>query len=233
VPSDSPWARLIATSGEAAVWLADLDAADAGERALAVLSEDERARAARFVFDLHRHRFIACRAWLRAQLGERVRRAAHDLRFEYGPMGKPSLAGGALRFNVSHSDRYALLVVADAEVGVDIERERSLSDMDALAERVFSAGERHALARVPAGRKAEAFFAGWTRKEAYIKARGEGIGLLGDIEVVLTPDESPRLIRVDGRPGELERWSMQALSAVPGFAAAVCLEGQGRHFTSV
>ena len=216
------------------MWLADLDAADAGERALAVLSDDERARAARFVFDVHRHRFIACRAWLRRQLGERVSRAAHDLRFEYGPMGKPSLTGdGALRFNVSHSDRYALLVVAEAEVGVDIERERSLSDMDALAERVFSAGERHALAQVPADRKAEAFFAGWTRKEAYIKARGEGIGLLGDIEVVLTPGEPPRLIRVDGQPGELERWSMQALSPVPGFAAAVCVEGPGRHFATV
>ena len=101
--SDSPWARLIATSGEAAIFLADLDAADAGERALAVLSEDERARAARFVFDVHRHRFIACRAWLRGQLGERVSRAAHDLRFEYGPVGKPALPGGALRFNVSHS----------------------------------------------------------------------------------------------------------------------------------
>ena len=66
-----------------------------------------------------------------------------------------------------------------AEVGVDIERLRPLSDMDALAERVFSAAERQALAQVPADRKAEAFFAGWTRKEAYIKARGEGIGLLG------------------------------------------------------
>ena len=233
VPTDSSWARLIATSGEAAIWLADLDAADAGEHALGVLSEDERARAARFVFDVHRRRFIACRAWLRRQLGERLSRAAHDLRFEYGPVGKPSLAGSALRFNVSHSDRYALLAVADAEVGVDIERERPLADMDALAERVFSAGERQALAQVPAGRKAEVFFAGWTRKEAYIKARGEGIGLLGAIEVVLTPGEPPRLIRVDGQPGELERWSIQTLSPVPGFAAAVCLEGPGRHFATV
>jgi len=231
VPSDSSWARLIATSGEAAIWLADLDAADTGEPALAVLSEDERERAARFVFEVHRRRFIACRAWLRRQLGERLQRAPHDLRFEYGPVGKPSLSGGALRFNVSHSDRYALLAVADAEIGVDIEQERPLSDMDALAERVFSTAERHALAQVPAARKAEAFFAGWTRKEAYIKARGEGIGLLAAIDVVLTPGEPPRLIRVDGQPGELERWSIQALSPVHGFAAAVCVEGRSRHFS--
>ena len=233
VPSDSSWTRLIATSGEAAIWLADLDAAEAGDHALAVLSEDERARAARFVFDVHRRRFIACRAWLRQQLGERLTRAPHDLRFEYGPVGKPSLSGGALRFNVSHSDRYALLAVADAEIGVDIEQERPLSDMDALAERVFSAAERQALAQVPAGRKAEAFFAGWTRKEAYIKARGEGIGRLAAIEVALTPDEPPRLIRVDDQPGELERWSIQALSPVQGFAAAVCVEGRGRLFSPV
>jgi len=233
VPSDSSWARLIATSGEAAIWLADLDAAEAGDHALAVLSEDERARAARFVFDVHRRRFIACRAWLRQQLGERLTRAPHDLRFEYGPVGKPSLSGGALRFNVSHSDRYALLAVADAEIGVDIEQERPLSDMDALAERVFSAAERQALAQVPAGRKAEAFFAGWTRKEAYIKARGEGIGPLAAIEVALTPGEPPRLIRVDGQPHELERWSIQALSPVQGFAAAVCVEGRGRLFSPV
>jgi len=230
VPS---WSRLVATSGDAAVWLADLDAADAGEEALAALSDDERARAGRFVFDVHRRRFIACRAWLRGQLGERLGRAAHDLRFEYGPLGKPSLAGNPLRFNVSHSDRYALLGVADAEIGIDIERQRPLSDMDALAERVFSVGERDALARVAAGQKEEAFFAGWTRKEAYIKARGDGIGLLGAIEVVLAPGEPARLIAVDGQPAELERWSIQALSAVPGFAAAVCLEGQGRHWTSV
>jgi len=80
------------------------------------------------------------------------------------------------------------------------------------------------LASVPAGRQLEAFFAGWTRKEAYIKARGEGIGLLGAIEVALSPGETPRLIRVDGRPDEPELWSMEALSPVEGFAAAVCLQ---------
>ena len=224
--SAPPWSRQIATSGDAAIWLADLDAADGGDSALALLSEDERARAHRFVFDIHRHRFIACRAWLRARLGERLGCAADSLRFDYGPVGKPSLAGGAaLRFNVSHSDRFALLAMVDgAEIGVDIERLRPLSHMDALAERVFSAAERAALGRVPADQKLEAFFAGWTRKEAYIKARGEGIGLLAAIEVVLTPGEPPRLIRVAGQPDELQRWSMEALNPVPGFAAAVCME---------
>jgi len=220
------FSRLVATSSAAVIWLADLDAADSGDDALGILSEDERARAGRFVFDVHRRRFIVCRAWLRARLAERLGCGAASLRFEYGPVGKPALAGGEpLRFNVSHSDRYALLAMAEgAEIGVDIERLRPLSDMNALAERVFSAAERAALAAVAADRREEAFFAGWTRKEAYLKARGEGIGLLGAIEVALTPGEVPRLIRVAGQPDELQRWSLEALSPVPGFAAAVCME---------
>jgi 4'-phosphopantetheinyl transferase len=208
------------------VWLADLDDAASVEGAGEVLSEDERARAQRFVFDVHRRRFIAARAWLRHCLAERLGRQAASLRFEYGPVGKPALAGAdRLRFNLSHSGRYALLAVTEgAEVGVDIEHVRPLSDMEALAERVFSAAERAALAAVPADRRAEAFFAGWTRKEAYIKARGEGIALLGAIEVVLSPGEAPRLVRVADRPDEPERWSIEALSPVQGFAAAVCLQ---------
>ena len=220
------FSRPVATSSDAVIWLADLDAADSGDEALGILSEDERVRAKRFVFDVHRRRFIACRAWLRAQLAGRLGCPAASLRFEYGPVGKPALAGGGpLRFNVSHSDRYALLALADGvEIGVDIERLRPLSDMNALAERVFSAAERAALAAVAADGRVDAFFAGWTRKEAYIKARGEGIGLLGAIEVALTPGDVPRLIRVAGQPDELQRWSLEALSPVPGFAAAVCVE---------
>ena len=220
------FSRLVATPGDAEIWLADLDAADAGDSALAVLSDDEQARARRFVFDIHRRRFVACRAALRARLAERLGRAAGSLRFEYGPVGKPALAGGdTLRFNVSHSDRYALLAIGGrAEVGVDIERIRPLSDMDALAERVFSDGERAALAQVPGEGKADAFFAGWTRKEAYIKARGDGIGLLDAIEVTLSPGDPPRLVRVTGQPDEPERWSIQSFSPVSGFAAAVCLQ---------
>lgn len=220
------FSRLVATPGGAEIWLADLDAADAGDSALAVLSSDEQARARRFVFDVHRRRFIACRAALRAQLAERLGCPAGSLRFEYGPAGKPALAGGGtLRFNVSHSERYALLAIGDrADIGVDIERVRPLSDMNALAERVFSDAERAALTQVPPDQRADAFFAGWTRKEAYIKARGDGIGLLGAIEVTLSPGEPPRLVRVDGRPDEPERWSIQSLSPTQGFAAAVCLQ---------
>ncbi len=236
MPSDSAVPRLVATSGDAGIWLVDLDGADADPAAaLALLSGDEQARAERFVFDVHRRRFVTGRAALRTLLGERLgcppSHAALRLRAG-GEAGAERRS--RTRFNVSHSDRYALVAIATgAELGVDIERVRPLRDMDLVAERVFSAGEREALGQVPPDRKAEAFFAGWTRKEAYIKARGEGIGLLGAVEVALAPGDAPRLIRVAGLPDEPERWSIGAFCPVPGFAAAVCIEGRGRRWDGV
>jgi 4'-phosphopantetheinyl transferase len=226
---------MVAASTDAWLWLADLDESTRDlAAARALLSDDERVRADRFVFDLHRDRFVMCRAWLRARLGEHLGRDPRAVRFEYGPAGKPALAGVGARFNVSHSDRYALLALAEhGEVGVDIERIRPMRDMEQVAERVFSAAERAALDRVPAERRVDAFFAGWTRKEAYIKARGEGIGLLGAIDVALAPGDTPRLIRVAGQPEELERWSIEAFAPVPGFAAAVCLEGRGHLWNTL
>ena len=236
MPSDSAVPRRVARSGDAGIWLLDLDGADADPAAaLALLSGDEQARAGRFVFDVHRRRFVTGRAALRTLLGERLGCAPRELRFAYGPAGKPALdGGGTTRFNVSHSDRYAIVAIATgAELGVDIERVRPLRDMVLVADRVFSAGVREALGQVPPDRKAEAFFAGWTRKEAYIKARGEGIGLLGSVEVALSPGDTPRLIRVAGLPDEPDRWSIGAFRLVPDFAAAVCIEGRGRRWDSV
>jgi 4'-phosphopantetheinyl transferase len=236
VPLDAAVPRLVATSGDARIWLVDLDGTGADPAAaLALLSDDEQVRAERFVLEVHRRRFVTGRAALRALLGARLGCPPRQLHFDYGPAGKPALSGGGdTRFNLSHSDRYALVAVATgAELGVDIERVRALRDMDLVAERVFSAGEREALGEIAPDRKAEAFFAGWTRKEAYIKARGEGIGLLGAVEVVLAPGDAPRLIRVAGLPDEAERWSIGAFCPVPGFAAAVCIEGRGRFWDSV
>jgi len=225
---------LIASADGASLWLVDLDGPPAADAPSEVLSADERTRADRFMFDVHRHRFVACRAVLRCILGQRLGIAPNEIAFDYGPSGKPALAGRTgPRFNVSHSDRYALIAVAEADVGVDIERIRPLKDMDRLAERVFSDRERQALATVPAEVRAEAFFAGWTRKEAYIKARGGGIGLLGAIEVSLTPDGPARLLRVRDQPDEPGRWALQALSVMPGFAAAVCVEGAAHDWRPV
>lgn len=208
------------------VWLSDLDRQRDESADLELLSTDERARAGRFHFDVHRRRFVACRALLRRLVAIELGTAPRDVSFEYGPFGKPALAGESdVKFNVSHSDRYALLGFARGrDVGIDIERVRTLANLDQLAERVFSPAEQEEFSLVPPASRAEAFFSGWTRKEAYIKARGDGLQRLADFDVSLGPGAPARLRRVQAEPHEPARWSLIALTPVPGFAAAVCVE---------
>ena len=208
------------------MWLIDLDAADADAGA-SLLSSDETARASRFVFDRHRRRFIAGRSALRRILAAEAGRAPETLAFAYSPAGKPSLCGTgapALHFNLSHSDQWALVAVTHVgAVGVDIEKARPLPDVLRLAQTAFSAAELEELRGVPASHQQDAFFAGWTRKEAYIKARGDNLGTLGDFDVSLAADR-PRLVRVSGAPSEPDRWALSSFVPVPGYAAALCVE---------
>jgi 4'-phosphopantetheinyl transferase len=208
------------------VWLSDLDRERDEPADLDLLSKDEQARAARFHFDVHRRRFVACRALVRRLVAAELATAPQDVSFQYGPFGKPSLAGDSeLKFNVSHSDRYALVgFTRRRDVGIDIERVRTLANLDHLAERVFSPAEQEEFSLVPLAARAEAFFSGWTRKEAYIKARGDGLQRLADFDVSLAPGEPVRLRRVQAEPDEPARWSLTALTPVAGFAAAVCVE---------
>ena len=197
-----------------------------------VLSPDERTRADRFVFDRDHRRFVVCRGQLRRLLGEAMGEAPDRVSFAYGAYGKPRLlAESELRFNVSHSDDWALIALTDrAEVGVDIERMKPLDDMDSLARQVFSPSEQERLQNVAAPFRIPAFYAGWTRKEAYVKARGDGLQrALDSFDVELTPGRPARLIDVRGeRPGEADRWHLQALDIWPGYAAAVCVQRPGQ-----
>lgn len=217
---------LVVSTHHLHVWLSDLDRPCDESADLELLSTDERARAARFHFDVHRRRFVACRALLRRLVAGELGTAPRDVSFQYGPFGKPGLAGESeLKFNVSHSDRYALLgFTRGRDVGIDIERVRTLANLDQLAERVFSPAEQEEFSLVPTASRAEAFFSGWTRKEAYIKARGDGLQRLADFDVSLEPGEPVRLRRVQAEPDEPARWSLTALTPLPGFAAAVCVE---------
>lgn len=217
---------LVVSTHHVRVWISDLDRQRDDAADLELLSEDERVRAARFHFDVHRRRFVACRSLLRRLVAAELGTAPQDVSFQYGPFGKPALAGESeLKFNVSHSDRYALLgFTRGRDVGIDIERVRTLANLDHLAERVFSPAEQEEFSLVPPASRAEAFFSGWTRKEAYIKARGDGLQRLADFDVSLGPGEPVRLRRVQAEPEEPARWSLMALAPVPGFAAAVCVE---------
>jgi 4'-phosphopantetheinyl transferase len=220
------------------VWRARLDlAASCVERLRGTLSADELQRAARFHFARDRRRFTVARGVLRDILGRYLRVPPSELEFRYSAYGKPALADVAdapwLRFNVSHSHEVALFAVTcGREVGVDIEYLGREIRGEEIAERFFSARERADLSALPAEVKHEAFFNCWTRKEAYIKAHGEGLSLpLDQFDVSLAPGEPAALLATRSDPREALRWSLQALTPGPDYVAALAVEGQGWHFT--
>jgi 4'-phosphopantetheinyl transferase len=219
------------TGSDLHVWAIPLDVPE-GEiiRSARVLSEDERARAGRFHFDIHRRRYTAGRAALRAILAAYSGKRAEDMRFIYGPYGKPYLAppDDGVRFNLSNSEGHAVCVVArDTEVGIDLEVVRELSDYETLARQFFSPGETEALLALPQSLRGEAFVSYWTHKEAFLKALGSGLAL-DSFEVTLKPGEAPRLLSVKGSPERAAGWSLISLLPVPGFVAAVAVRGRPR-----
>jgi 4'-phosphopantetheinyl transferase len=196
-----------------------------------LLFSDEVERADRFVFERDRRRFVACREQLRMILAGYVGRDPAELRFAYTEHGKPFLLheqDRGIRFNVSRSDDVALVAVTRVRgVGVDVERIRADRADQAVAERFFSRGELAALRSLPADEWVGGFFRCWTRKEAYIKARGEGLSLALDrFEVSVEPGVPAALLRVEDAPEELRRWTLHDVSAaIPGYAAALAVEG--------
>jgi 4'-phosphopantetheinyl transferase len=195
------------------------------------LTEDERLRAERFRFEKDRNRFIAARALLRTILARYLGASSDQLRFESSPFGKPKLTQDSLfedmRFNLSHSGKLALLAVARArEVGVDLEMIRPGLAEEAIPEKFFSPLEVEVLRALPMEQQTEAFFNCWTRKEAYIKARGEGLSIpLHLFDVTLAPGDRAALIETRGDPQEARRWLLKEVSPAPGFVGAVAAEG--------
>jgi 4'-phosphopantetheinyl transferase len=174
------------------------------------LSADERARAARFRFERHHHRWVSARGALRAILAGYLRRAPASLELAAGAHGKPFLENGGgpapLRFNLAHADDVALVAVGwRREVGVDIEREApERADLE-IARRLFAPDEARALADMPVPLRCRAFFALWTAREAYAKAIGRGLEAMRD-----TPTAG---------------WTVRQLAVGLGYAAAVAVEG--------
>ncbi len=213
------------------VWLAYLDDGY-GDPFLSasVMSADEQARARRFVFEKDRRRFSAARVLLRTLLASYVGTDPAALRFTTGGHGKPSLEGWppAPAFNVSHSQDVAVIAVSRAgDVGVDVEAIRKMDDGEAIAGRFFAPAEADRLRGIAPELRDEAFFACWTRKEAFVKAIGEGLSHpLDSFEVTLGPGEPARLLGVGGHPPDPARWTLAALPAVPGYAGALVVRGR-------
>ncbi|HEV2828697.1 MAG TPA: 4'-phosphopantetheinyl transferase superfamily protein [Pyrinomonadaceae bacterium] len=216
---------------EVHIWFADLNQHSA-DSLKSLLAQDEIVRAERFHFEKDRKHYIVARALLRELLAAYLGTAANELRFNYGEKGKPSLVGAEntlLNFNLAHSHGKAIYAFSHGrELGVDLEFMKEDFGGEEIAERFFSAGEIAAFRGVPADLAKQAFFNCWTRKEAYIKARGEGLSMPLDVfEVSLRPGEPAVLLRNHKEPAEVMRWSMHSLSVPDGYVAALVVEG---HF---
>lgn len=198
-----------------------------------LLSEDEQKRAGRFHFERDRRRYTVARGALRQLLAAYLRQDARSLRFAYGPQGKPSLspAEGAmpLAFNLSHSGEMAVFAFClQGRVGVDIEERRALDDLRSLAASVFSQRELADLHSLSPDQQQSAFYACWTRKEAFIKAIGDGLSYpLARFDVSLLPGEAAQLLRVEGEPDPQTRWQMAAFLPRRGYAGTLVVEGEG------
>lgn len=196
------------------------------ERLSSLLSADEKARAERFYFERDRSHFLVARGVLRELLGRYLGNHPSEIRIEHGPYGKPYIRKESypvlLRFNVSHSHGLALFAFAiDREVGVDVEKVRQDFGGEGVAESHFAPDEVDELRTVTPALRPEGFFLCWTRKEAYVKARGEGLQVpLKSFCVSLTPGEPARLEAEDSG-----RWSLISLRPAPGFVGAAVAEG--------
>jgi 4'-phosphopantetheinyl transferase len=209
------------------VWHAQLDVGPTIAAKLeALLTGDERGRARGFKFDRDRHRFVAARGMLRAILGGWLGRDPHALQFAAGDHGKPYLSDDAVFFNAAHSENHALIVLADrSPVGVDIEVVRDLPDALDIADRFFTPREADTLRGLPAPQRRIAFFQCWTRKEAYVKALGEGLlRPLDSFGVTTTADGTFGLQLASDQDQVLTEWSLHDLSELPAYVAALAVQ---------
>jgi 4'-phosphopantetheinyl transferase len=220
-----PSGTLTLPKNEVHIWRAWLDAdAQAISRWCSILSEDEVARANRFVFPRDRDHFIVAHGRLREILGMYLRRPPQGMRFRIGKFGKPDLEEQSeLRFNMAHSAGMAVYGFAmERELGIDVEKIRPDIGGEEIAERYFSEAEQKELRELPVEIRATAFFLGWTRKEAYIKAHGDGLQMpLASFDMSLTPDK-----RATMRSSDSQRWTLNSFTPAPGYAAAIIAEGQ-------
>lgn len=226
-----PPVSLSLSSGAVHVWRASLEQPpELQESLLRTLNEAERARADRFHFDQHRRRYVLGRGFLRALLGRYLDVDAADVRFVYGPYGKPSLAEdhGAqhLQFNASHSHELAVYAfVEEHELGVDVEYMKEDFAGEDIARHFFSAYEVETFLALPESERAAAFFRCWTRKEAYIKAIGSGLSHpLDQFDVTIAANEPAALIRDYRDEYATARWSMFDLG-LEDYAGALVVAG--------
>jgi 4'-phosphopantetheinyl transferase len=184
------------------------------ERFQPYLSPDEKGRAARFRFEHLRNSFVVTHGVLRILLGRYLHISPAGILFKYGSKGKPRIAGSAgIDFNMSHSDGLAVFAfTAGCEVGVDVERIRPLPDMQSIADRFFCSEEAAELMSLAANQREHGFYLCWSRKEAYIKAIGDGLSApLDSFRVTLQPCQPARFIHLANDTSASKAWSLHDL----------------------
>lgn len=191
------------------------------------LSPDESQRAARFRFDRDRDRFIGGRGSLRAILSRYLKTNPAELRFCYGSSGKPALKHSSgnltLEFNLAHSQDLMLCAIAqNARIGIDLEYLRPVSDLKQLTHRFFAAQEHRAIQALPIDQQLPFFFQHWTCKEAVLKAVGEGLADLSEVEVAIT-DSRVDLVRWVEKSPFVDAWRIELFSPAPNYTAAIAV----------
>ncbi len=220
--------------GEVHVWCEDFALLQAAEnnQNLQILAPDEIEKSQRFRFEKDRQNYINARSWLRKIIGKYLQISPDLLRFGYGEYGKPWLQNEegnphSLQFNLSHSEGVAICALAwEKALGIDLEALRFENSYDNVAENFFSQRERLALQSVAPEFKQIAFFNCWTCKEAYLKARGDGLIFpLDEFDVSLNSEEA-KLLGVHHFPEENQRWTLYHLNPKPKFIGALAVEGK-------
>jgi 4'-phosphopantetheinyl transferase len=227
-----PPETLLLGTDDVHVWRASLNSSAVSiEKSSQILSTDEMARADRFYFDLDRNHFIVARAWLRIIIGSYLKVDPAELKFDYSIYGKPALAKPfiettGLDFNLAHSGELALYgITLRRKIGVDLEQIRPDFVFDGIARRCFTTDERAQISSLSNAARPRAFFEYWTRKEAFVKAKGVGVSFaLNQFEVTVRSNEAALLL-TQWDPAEVDRWSLHAVDVHPDYAAALVLEG--------
>lgn len=218
------------------VWCVSLEQPDTKIQQLAqTLSEDEHIRANKFYFERDRRRFIVGRGLLRILLGRYTNIEPDQLQFSYSSRGKPALIStnscNSLQFNLSHSQELALYAVTrDRQIGIDLEQIRPISGIEQLSKSCFSARESDLICSLHPKAQQSTFFQIWTGKEAYLKATGEGLAKIRQVEVSLAPGEPLRLLNIQtDSPASSACWSLQTLTPATDYVAALAVEGHDWH----
>src|SRR5215203_285073 len=221
--------NLILSEDEAHIWRADLDLNESVQSSfLKLLSPDEINRAKRFRFAQDSQNFINARGILRLLIGKYLEINPAEISFQYSEFGKPSIANNhSLQFNISHSRNIALFAFTKKfNIGVDVEFVNPNIEVKEIAARFFSTNETKNLLALPEQQQTLGFFYCWSRKEAFIKAVGEGLSFpLDKFEVSLEPNKPAKLLATNWQPKDVSKWSIYSLSPEANFVGSLVIEG--------